>query len=74
MALPPQCGHVVQQDLDRGKLPVLGEKRNPKLALLDLLEAMKAKKALNGRLYWTDDAGTYGTDYTQRALVTLIGR
>lgn len=68
-----KIGVVPGQDLDRSKLPTLGDKLNPKLALVELLEAMKAKKAVNGWLYWTDDAGTYGTDYTQRALVTLIG-
>ena len=34
---------------------------------------MKANKPVNGWLYWTSDAGTYGTDYRQRAMVTLIG-
>ena len=68
-----KIGIVPGQDLDRSKLPVLGEKLDPKLALLEMVEDMKAKKPVNGWLYWTSDAGTYGTDYVQRAMVTLIG-
>ena len=34
---------------------------------------MKAKKTVNGWLYWNTNAGSYGTDYEQRAMVTLIG-
>jgi len=52
---------------------VLGEKLDPKLALLKMVEDMKAKKPVNGWLYWISDAGSYGTDYMQRAMVTLIG-
>ena len=66
-------GIVPGQELDRSKLPVLGEKFDPKLALLKLVEDMKARKPFNGWLYWTKDAGSYGTDYLQRAVVTLIG-
>ena len=36
-------------------------------------KTMKAKKPVNGWLYWISDAGSYGTDYEQRAMVTLIG-
>ena len=38
-----------------------------------MVEDMKAKNPVNGWLYWISDAGTYGTDYVQRAMVTLIG-
>ena len=38
-----------------------------------MVKAMKAKKPVNGWLYWTSNAGNYGTDYEQRAMVTLIG-
>ncbi len=68
-----KIGIVPGQEFDRSKLPVLGQKLDPKLALLEMVEAMKAKKPVNGWLYWTSNAGTYGTDYEQRAMVTLIG-
>ncbi len=66
-------GIIPGKDLDRSKLPLLGEKLDPKLALLKMVEDMKAKKPVNGWLYWISDAGSYGTDYLQRAMVTLIG-
>src|SRR6266498_2047798 len=68
-----EIGIVPGQEFDRGKLPVLGHRLDPKLALLELVHAMKATKPVNGWLYWTSDAGQYGTDYEQRAMVTLIG-
>ena len=68
-----EIGIVPGQDFDRGKLPKLGHRLDPKLALLELVRAMKAKQPVNGWLYWTSNAGQYGTDYEQRAMVTLIG-
>jgi hypothetical protein len=68
-----KIGIVPGQEFDRSKLPVLGKKLDPKLALLEMVRTMKAKEAVNGWLYWTSDAGSYGTDYEQRAMVTLIG-
>ena len=68
-----EIGIVPGQDFDRGKLPLLGHRLDPKLALLELVRAMKDKKPVNGWLYWTSDAGQYGTDYEQRAMVTMIG-
>jgi hypothetical protein len=68
-----KIGIVPGEEVDRRKLPALGEKLDPKLALLGMVEEMKAKKPINGWLYWISDAGTYGTDYEQRAMVTLIG-
>jgi hypothetical protein len=68
-----KIGIVPGQEFDRAKLPVLGHKLDPKVALLEMVETMKAKKPVNGWLYWTSDAGQYGTDYEQRAMVTLIG-
>jgi hypothetical protein len=68
-----KIGIVPGQELDRSKLPVLGEKLDPKLAVLKMVEDMKAKKPVNGWLYWNSNAGSYGTDYDQRAMVTLIG-
>ena len=68
-----EIGIVPGQDFDHGKLPVLGHRLDPKLALLELVHTMKTKKAVDGWLYWTSDAGRYGTDYEQRAMVTMIG-
>ena len=68
-----EIGLVPGQDFDHSKLPMLGHKLDPKLALLELVRAMKAKHPVNGWLYWTSDAGKYGTDYEQRAMVTMIG-
>jgi hypothetical protein len=68
-----EIGIVPGQEFDHGKLPVLGRRLDPKLALLELVHAMKTKKAVDGWLYWTSDAGRYGTDYEQRAMVTMIG-
>ena len=68
-----KIGIVPGQEFDRSKLPAMGGKLDPKLALLEMVEAMKAKKPVNGWLYWNSDAGSYGTDYEQRAMVTLIG-
>jgi hypothetical protein len=73
LARMARIGIVPGQDFNRSKLPVLGEKLDPKLALLDMVETMKSQKPVNGWLYWNTNAGTYGTDYDQRAMVTLIG-
>ena len=71
--LMAEIGIVPGQEFDHGKLPLLGHRLDPKLALLELVRAMKDKKPVNGWLYWTSDAGQYGTDYEQRAMVTMIG-
>ena len=68
-----EIGIVPGQEFDRNKLPEIGKKLDPKIALLEMVEVMKKKNKVNGWLYWTSDAGTYGTDYAQRAMVTLIG-
>jgi len=34
---------------------------------------MKHKEPVSGWLYWTSNAGQFGTDPEQRAMVTLIG-
>lgn len=68
-----EIGIVTGQDFDESKLPEIGQRVDPKLALLELLKTFKEKEAVNGWLYWIDNAGQYGTDYKQRALVTLIG-
>jgi len=68
-----EIGIVPGEDFDAGKLPTLGHRLDPKLALLELLRTMKAKEPVNGWLYWISNAGQYGTDYEQRAMVTMIG-
>jgi hypothetical protein len=68
-----KIGLVPGQEFDRSKLPVLGKKLDPKLALLEMVNTMKTKQPVNGWLYWNSNAGSYGTDYEQRAMVTLIG-
>ena len=68
-----EIGIVPGEPLDHHDLPRLGHKLDPKLALLELVHAMKSKEPVNGWLYWTKKAGQYGTDYEQRAMVTLIG-
>ena len=68
-----EIGLVPGQDFDGSKLPRLGHKLDPKLALLELVRTMKGKELVNGWLYWTSDVGQYGTDYETRALVTLLG-
>ncbi len=68
-----EIGIVPGQEFDSGKLPWLGHRLDPKLALLELVHAMKSMQPVNGWLYWTSDAGQYGTDYEQRAMVTMIG-
>jgi hypothetical protein len=71
--LMAQIGIVPGRDFDPAGLPKLGHRLEPKLALLELVHAMKSKNAVNGWLYWTSNAGRYGTDYEQRAMVTMIG-
>lgn len=68
-----EIGIVPGKDFDKSKLPALGKRIDPKLALLQMVELMKEKEPVNGWLYWTSNAGSYGTDYKQRAMVTLIG-
>ena len=68
-----EIGIVPGQDFDVSKLPKLGKKADPKIALLQMVKVMKDKKTVNGWLYWNSNAGSYGTDYKQRAMVTLIG-
>ena len=58
MARMAKIGIVPGQEFDRSKLPVLGQKLDPKLALLEMVEDMKAKKPVNGWLYWTSNAGS----------------
>ena len=68
-----EIGIVPGREFDPSKLPRLGHRLDPKLALFELVRDMKHKEPVNGWLYWTSNAGQYGTDYEQRAMVTLIG-
>lgn len=68
-----EIGIVPGKEFDESLLPEVGRRLDPKLALLEMAEARKADQAFNRWIYWTSDAGSYGTDYEQRAMVTLIG-
>lgn len=68
-----EIGLVPGQDFDASKLPKLGKRADPKIALLEMVKVMKDKDPVNGWLYWVTNAGSYGTDYNQRALVTMLG-
>ena len=57
-----EIGIVPGQDFDSSKLPMLGHKLDPKLALLELVRTMKAKQTVNGWLYWL--ATRAGTERT----------
>jgi hypothetical protein len=68
-----EIGIVPGKEFDPSNLPVIGQKLDPKLALLEMVQILKDTKPVNGWLYFIENAGNYGTDYTQRALVTLLG-
>lgn len=68
-----EIGIIPGHDFDASKLPRVGKKADPKIALLEMVKVMKEKDPINGWLYWVNNAGTYGTDYKQRALVTMLG-
>ena len=71
-----KIGLVPGQDFDGSKLGALDKeaiKAVPKLAQLKIMEHFKkAGQPVNGWMF-TTVAGTYGTDYIQRALITAIG-
>ena len=71
-----KIGLVPGQDFDAGKLGAFDKeaiKAVPKLAQVKIMEHFKqAGKPINGWMF-TTNAGTYGTDYIQRALITAIG-
>jgi hypothetical protein len=71
-----KIGLVPGKDFDPGKLGLLDEelvKAVPKFAIVKIMEYFKHTKPINGWLVLTKNIGIYGTDYTQRALVTAIG-
>jgi hypothetical protein len=65
------------KDFDPSKLDAFDKeaiKGVPKVAQLKIMEYFKkAAQPVNGWTYLTNNVGTYGTDYIQRALVTAIG-
>src|SRR5215831_4804705 len=71
-----RIGLVPGQNFDPSSLRRLDQeliKAVPKLAQAKILEHLKqAGKPVNGWMF-TTNAGTYGTDYVQRALITAIG-
>jgi hypothetical protein len=71
-----KIGLVPGKDFDPGVLRTLDQdliKAVPKLAQAKIMEHFKQfGKPVNGWMF-TTNAGTYGTDYIQRALVTAVG-
>ena len=65
------------KDFDPSKLGAFDReaiKGVPKVAQVKIMEYFKkAAEPVNGWVYITHNIGIYGTDYTQRALVTAIG-
>ena len=71
-----KIGLVPGQDFDPSKLNLLDKeaiRAIPKTSLLKMAHRLKEVKTVNGWLYFTKEAGSYGTDYLLRAAVTLIG-
>ena len=70
-----KIGLVPGQDFDPSKLDAFDKeviKAVPKGAQLKIMKKLEDSPKTNGWLY-TTDAGTYGTDYLQRAFITAIG-
>ncbi len=70
-----KIGLVPGQDFESTKLGLIDEelaKAVPKFAMVKILEYFRHMKTVNGWLV-TTKTGVYGTDYIQRALITVIG-
>jgi hypothetical protein len=70
-----KIGLVPGQDFDPSKLDAFDKeviKAVPKTALLKIMKKFEDTPKINGWAY-TTEAGTYGTDYLQRAMITAIG-
>ncbi len=70
-----KIGIVPGQDFDASKLDAFDKeaiKAVPKAAQLKIYKKFEDTPAVNG-WFFTTEAGTYGTDYLQRAMVTMIG-
>jgi hypothetical protein len=75
LAKMAKIGLVPGHNFDPGKLGDLDEellKAVPKFAMVKLLKYFRGIKPLNG-WFVTTKTGIYGTDYMQRAVVTIIG-
>jgi hypothetical protein len=75
LATLARIGIVPGQDFDASKLGVFDKeliKTVPKLAQAKMLEHLLKIPQVNGWLF-TTEAGTYGTDYLQRAVIAAIG-
>ncbi len=75
VAAMAKIGLVPGQDFDPSKLGAFDKeaiKAVPKLALVKIMELFKKTESINGWKF-TTKTGLYGTDYLQRALVTVIG-
>jgi len=70
-----KIGLVPGQNFDPSKLSLLDEeviRAVPKFAAVKVVEYFRHMKPVNGWVL-TTKTGNYGTDYTQRALITAIG-
>lgn len=68
-----KIGLVPGKDFDASKLPAAAAKAIPTTAQEQILGHFKTTgTSINGWVF-TTQAGTYGTDYLQRALITAIG-
>ena len=68
-----EIGIVPGQEFDRGKLPHLGHKLDPKLALLELVRDDEGHEARQRLAVLDERRRPVRTDFEQRAMVTLIG-
>jgi hypothetical protein len=68
-----EIGIMPGKDFDRSKLPLLWEKLDPKLGLIEMGLHLKRQKTTNGWLYFTKGVGNFGTDYLTRGMANLLG-
>ncbi len=68
-----KIGIVPGQDFDRSKLPVVGQKLDPKLSLVEMALHLKQQHTTNGWLFFTKGVGNFGTDYVTRGMANLLG-
>jgi hypothetical protein len=66
-------GLVPGRDFDASKLPAAAARAIPAAAQAKIMGHFKDGGTSTGGWLFTTNAGTYGTDYLQRALVTAIG-
>lgn len=68
-----EIGIIPGKDFDASKLPELGQKVDPKLSLLKMVEELKKQHTTNGWLYFTKGVGNFGSDYILRGMANLLG-